>query len=121
VPKRGEAWPRALKVRSTTSGAHSAKADATSAGANPTCGDSATAECAAVKATAAEVTAATKPTTASESSASAAMSSRPCWGSERHSRDDNYQSSYLFYFHASKFGLALLASDCAPVGFYGAT
>jgi hypothetical protein len=121
MPKRGEAWPHALKVRSTTSGAHSAKADATSAGANSTCGDSATAECAAVEATTAGVTAATKSTTTAESSTSAAVPSRPCYGTERHSRDADYQSSYLFYFHAFKFGLALLASDCAPVGFYGAT
>jgi hypothetical protein len=121
MPKRGEAWPHALKVRSTTSGAHSAKADATSAGANSTCGDSATAECAAVEATTAGVTAATKSTTTAESSTSAAVPSRPCYGTERHSRDADYQNSYLFYFHAFKFGLALLASDCAPVGFYGAT
>src|SRR4029450_5568495 len=80
MPKRGEAWPRALKVRSTTSGAHSAKADATSAGANSTCDDSATAQCPPVEATTAEVTAATKPTTASESSASAAVPSRPSYG-----------------------------------------
>ena len=70
MPKRGEAWPRALKVRSTISGAHSAKADATSAGANSTCGDSATAECAAVP-------------------------SRPCYGTERHGCDAGYHPNGL--------------------------
>ena len=120
MPKRGEAWPRALKVRST-SGAHSAKADATPAGANSTSGDSATAECAAVEATTAEVSTTAAVATPAKSSSTSTVPTRPCYGTERHSRDADYQSSYLFYFHAFKFGLALPASDCAPVGFYGVT
>src|SRR6476620_9601102 len=102
MPKRGEAWPRALKVRSTTSGAHSAKANAASAVASSDRAASAAGE-PAVEAT------------------TAAVPSRPCYGTKRHSHDGDYQSSYLFYFHAVKFGPALLASDCAPVGFYGVT
>src|SRR6476620_8167517 len=115
MPKRGEAWPRALKVRSTTSGAHSAKANAASAVASSDRAAYAAGE-PAVKGTTAEVTA-----TAAKSSSTAAVASRPCYGTKRHSHDGDYQSSYLFYFHAVKFGPALLASDCAPVGFYGVT
>jgi hypothetical protein len=76
---------------------------------------------AATKSTAtARVAATTKPT-ATESSTSAAMPSRPCYGTERHGRDASYQSNYLFYFHAFKFGASLLAGHCASAGFCGAT
>ena len=103
MPKRREAGSRAFKGGSTTSTAHSAKADATSAGANSTCDDSATAECAAVETTAAEVTAATEATatesvaattkpTATESTTTT-VPSRPCYGIERHGCDTNYQSN----------------------------
>ena len=74
-------------------------------------------ETAATKATAtARVTA-----TTTESSTSAAVPSRPCYGTERHGCDANEQINYLFYFHVFKFDLALLASDCATAGFCGAT
>jgi hypothetical protein len=103
MPKRREAGSRAFKGGSTTSTAHSAKADATSAGANSTCDDSATAECAATETTAAEVTAAAKATatarvaattkpTATESPTTT-LPSRPCYGIERHGCDANYQSN----------------------------
>jgi hypothetical protein len=59
-------------------GAHGAKPYATSAGTNATCDDSAAAE-----APAAKVTAATK--------ASTAMPSRPCYRTERHGYDADYQ------------------------------
>jgi hypothetical protein len=70
--------------------------------------------------TPAEVTATTKPT-ATESSTSAAMPSRPCYGTQRHGRDAYYQSNYLSNSHVLKFGRALLAGDCASAGFCGAT
>src|SRR6266496_3491352 len=97
MAKRREARPCTLKVRSTTSTAHSAKADATSAGANSTCDDSATAEHAAVETTAAEVTAATKATAtarvATTTESTTTVPSRPCYGIERHGCDANYQSN----------------------------
>jgi hypothetical protein len=98
MAERREARPCTLKVRSTTSTAHSAKADATSAGANPTCDDSATAEHAAVETTAAEVTAATKATVparvaATTTESTTTVPSGPCYGIERHGCDANYQSN----------------------------
>src|SRR6266496_2177494 len=80
MAKRREARPCTLKVRSTTSTAHSAKADATSTGANSTC------DAAATKATAtARVATTTESTTT--------VPSRPCYGIERHGCDANYQSN----------------------------
>ena len=103
MPKRREAGSRAFKGGSTTSAAHSAKADATSAGTSSAWDGYATAERAAMETTTpAEVTAATKSTatarvtattksTATESSTSAAMPSRPCYGTERHGCDADHQ------------------------------
>jgi hypothetical protein len=98
MTERREARPCTLKVRSTTSTAHSAKADATSAGANSTCDDSATVEHAAVETTAAEVTAASKATATARVAATTTEStttvpSGPCYGIERHGCDANYQSN----------------------------
>jgi hypothetical protein len=103
MPKRREAGSRAFKGGSTTSTAHSAKADAAPARASSTWNGYATAECAAMETTAAEVTAATKATatarvaattkpTATESTTTT-VPSRPCYGIERHGCDANYQSN----------------------------
>jgi hypothetical protein len=103
MAERREARPCTLKGRSTTSTAHSAKADAASAGTSSAWDGYATAERAAMETTTpAEVTAATKATatarvtattkpTATESSTSAAMPSRPCHGTERHGCYTDYQ------------------------------
>jgi hypothetical protein len=88
MPKRREARSCALKAPSATWAAHAAKADATSAGANTTCDLSATMEPTAVETAAT----ATKSTTTT-------VSSRRCYGTNRHGCDANYQSNYLFYFH----------------------
>jgi hypothetical protein len=80
------------------------------------CDHSATAERTSVETTTTRVAAAT-----SESSTSAAVSSRKCYRTERNDCYTDYQSSYLLYFHAFKFDLALLASDSASAGFCGAT
>jgi hypothetical protein len=102
MAERREARPCTLKVRSTTSTAHSAKADAAPARASSTWNGYATAECAAMETTAAQVTATTKATatarvaattkpTATESTTT--VPSRPCYGIERHGCDANDQSN----------------------------
>jgi hypothetical protein len=59
---------------------------------------------AATKATTtARVAATTKPTATEAASTSAAVSSRPCYGTERHGRDANDQINYLFYLHSFIF------------------
>ena len=97
-------------------GMHGAEAYATSAGANSTCDQSATAECAAMETTATEVTAATK-ATATESSTSAAVPSRRCYGPERHGRDANDQINYLFYLHSFIFVSLCFATMARPRDF----
>jgi len=109
-------------------GMHGAEAYATSAGANATCDQSATAECAAMETTATEVTGATKATatarvtattkaTATESSTSAAVPSRRCYGTERHGRDANDQINYLFYLHSFIFVSLCFATMARPRDF----
>jgi hypothetical protein len=41
--------------------------------------------------------------TTKSSSTTAVVPSRPCYWTERHGCDANYQSNYFFYFHAFKF------------------
>src|SRR5206468_11331190 len=106
MPKRGEARSRAFKTRNTIWHAHSAKADATSTAANSMCDLSATTEPSCLETTTAKVAAATE-------ASSAAMPSRPCYGTGSNGCNADYQSNYLLYFHALKFDLVLIASDCA--------
>ena len=101
---------------------HGAKADATSARANSTSDQSATMEPTCLEAatavetttpaevTAARVTATTKPT-------SAAVPSRPCYGTERHGRDANDQINYLFYLHSFIFVSLCFATMARPRDF----
>ena len=89
MPKRREARSCPFKVPSATWAARAAKADAASTGANTTCNLSVTVEPTALK-----TAAATKSTTT-------AVPSRPCYGTERHGCDANYQTNYLSYFHIS--------------------
>jgi len=100
-------------------GTHGAKAYAPSTGANATCGDSSAADASTLQAT--EMAATTKPTATKASTTSAVMPSRPCYGTDSNGCNADYQSNYLLYFHALKFDLALIASDCASAGFCGAT
>jgi hypothetical protein len=106
MPKRREAGSRAFKGRSTTSGAHSAKADATSAGASSTWDGYATAKRAAMEPTAAEVTATatkatatarvtatTEPTATESSTTTAAVTGRPCYGTDCDGYDPGYQTN----------------------------
>jgi len=103
-------------------GAHGPKAYATAARANSACDQSATMEptcleaAAAVEPTTAEVTATTKPT-ATESSTSAAVPSRPCYGTERHGRDADDQINYLFYLHSFIFVSLCFATMARPRDF----
>ena len=104
MPKRREAGSRAFKGRSTTSAAHSAKADAASAGTSSTWDGYATGERAAMetndadvttnttKATATgRVTATTKPSATESFTTTAAVTGRPCHGTECDSCDAGYQ------------------------------
>ena len=108
-------------------GMHGAKPYATAAGANSISGQSATMEATCLEAAAAvETTTAGVPATATtktttKSSTSAAVPSRPCYGTERHGCDANEQINYLFYFHALKFDRATLDSYRASAGFWDAT
>ena len=96
MPKRRETRSCALKVPRATWAAHAAKAHATSAGANTTCELSVTMEPTALETAATEVAAAT-----ATKSTTTAVPSRPCYGTERHGCDANYQTNYLSYFHIS--------------------
>jgi len=128
MTERREARPCTLKVRNAMRGAHSAKPDAASAAANSMCDLSATMEPTCLEAatametttpaevTAARVTATTKPT-ATESSTSAAVPSRPCYGTERHGRDANDQINYLFYLHSFIFVSLCFATMARPRDF----
>jgi hypothetical protein len=78
----------------------------------PTALETATTDVAATKSATTDVTATTKSTTT-------AVPSRPCYGTERHGCDANYQSNYLSYFHISTFRRALPVSDCASARFRG--
>jgi hypothetical protein len=104
---------------------HGAKAYAASAAANSTSGQSATMEATCLEAAAAAVetttagvpaTATTKPT-ATESSTSAAVPSRPRYGTERHGRDANDQINYLFYLHSFIFVSLCFATMARPRDF----
>jgi len=117
VAKRGKARSCALKVPSATYGTHATEADATSASANTTCDLSATMEpTTALEAATAKVTA-----DATAKSTTTTVSGSPCYRTDRQGCDANYQSNYLFHFHISTFGRAPACSDCASVGYYGAS
>src|SRR6476661_1309234 len=111
MAKRGKARSCALKVPSATYGTHATEADATSASANTTCDLSDTMEAATAQVTA-DATAKSTTTTVSGS---------PCYRTDRQGCDANYQSNYLFHFHISTLGRTPSCSDCASVGYYGAS
>jgi hypothetical protein len=108
MPKRREASSCALKVPSAISTADAAKADATSADTSTTGTLSVTMEPTALE------TAAIKSTTT-------AVPSRPCYGTERHGCDANYQINYLSCFHAFTFSRDLPGTYCAFARFCDVT